>query len=54
MAEPYETFRYEVDGPVAMLTIDNPTKAQRADDGRRSREMRDALARAKADSAPSG
>jgi enoyl-CoA hydratase/carnithine racemase len=48
MAEPYETIRYEVDGPVAMLTIDNPTKRNALTMGT-FEEMRDALDRAKAD-----
>ena len=50
MPEPYETFRYEVAGAVATLTIDNPAKRNALTMGTFG-EMRDALARAKADAA---
>ncbi len=46
----YETARYEVDGPVATLTIDNPAK-RNALAWNTLAELRDALARAKADRA---
>ena len=48
MPEPYETFRYEVAGAVATLTIDNPAKRNALTMGTFA-EMRDALSRAKAD-----
>ena len=46
--EPYATFRYEVADRVATLTIDNPARRNALTMGTFA-EMRDALARAKAD-----